>query len=359
MLLLQIIFQFLFAPGPQETSNANSDLSRPDSKTMMQTGYDVYVDTLFTGMAQSIRVKGKGQNNNLLGLWHNGKYAASAIINKGNYEFPAQSLYIGANEFLIWSLSDKGTTTLVDSFSINYFSQRLHLLSIPFSRLKTKEKILALTFDAGSAANGADSIINILEENDLELTFFLTGTFIQKFPEIVESLISNGHEMANHSYSHPHLTSYSVNQLHNNLLNINRQFIYDQLNKTDSLFNERFGQHLKPYWRAPYGEYNDQILMWAAELGYKHIGWSAQCDTRDWISDKDSDLYWTAEEIYQHLIDLESRGKLTGAVILMHVHTERNEDQPYKILPKLIQTLKQRGYKIVSISTLLTSAIAS
>jgi peptidoglycan/xylan/chitin deacetylase (PgdA/CDA1 family) len=97
--------------------------------------------------------------------------------------------------------------------------------------------------------------------------------------------------------------------------------------------------------------------MWAAESGYKHIGWSAYCDTRDWVSDKDSELYRTGEEIYQNLVDLESKGRLRGAVILMHVHTDRTSDKPFKILPKLINTLRDRGYKIVPISTLLTTTI--
>jgi peptidoglycan/xylan/chitin deacetylase (PgdA/CDA1 family) len=128
---------------------------------------------------------------------------------------------------------------------------------------------------------------------------------------------------------------------------------------TDSLLYHGFGLHFKPYWRAPFGEYNDQILNWAAELGYKHIGWSTSCDTRDWVSDMDSDLYRTGEEIYQHLLDLESKGRLKGAIILMHVHTDRVKDKPFKILPKLINTLREKGYKIVPVSTLLTSSFSS
>lgn len=356
MLVLQIIFYSFVSTGSFETTVKRSDFKKID---MSQLGYDLHVDTLFAGLSQSIQIKGKGQNNNLLGLWHNGKYSSSAIINNGNYSFPPQSLYLGENNFLVWSLSENGKTTLVDSFSIKYYSQRLHLLATPFSILKTDEKIIALTFDAGSAANGADSIIQILDENNLKLTFFITGTFIKKFPQIVQDLLNRGHELGNHSYTHPHLTSFPVNQIHNNLRHTNRSFIYNQLNKTDSLFYDKFGQHLKPYWRAPFGEYNDEILMWAAELGYKHIGWSNFCDTRDWVADKDSELYWTAEEIYQHLLSLESTGRLRGAVILMHLSTDRKIDKPFTILPKLINTLQDRGYKIVPVSTLLTSAISA
>jgi peptidoglycan/xylan/chitin deacetylase (PgdA/CDA1 family) len=356
MIIIQVVFYYIINSGsPKETHSTYSLDARIPSKS----GYNLQIDTLFAGLSQSIQIKGKGQNNNLLGLWHNGKYSSSAIVNNGSYAFPPQSLYLGENNFLIWSMSEDGKTTLVDTFSIEYYSQRLHLLSTPFSKLNTNEKIVSLTFDAGSAANGADSIIRILDDNGLKLTFFLTGMFIQKFPEIVQNLISNGHELANHTFSHPHLTSFSVNQTHNNLLHTNRKFISEQLNKTDSLFYDKFGNHLKPFWRAPFGEYNDQILMWAAELGYKHIGWSPYCDTRDWVSDKDSDLYWTGEEIYQHLIDLESRGNLKGAIILMHINTDRIIDEPFKILPKLIHTLLDQGYRIVPVSILLTTSISA
>jgi peptidoglycan/xylan/chitin deacetylase (PgdA/CDA1 family) len=359
MLTLQVIFYSIVGQDSGNTDSIADNPGHPISIELVNPVHNLQVDTLLAGLSQSVQIKGKGQNNNLLGLWHNGNYASSAIINNGNYIFPPQSLYLGKNDFLVWSLSESGQTTLVDSFSIDYFSQRLQLLSIPFSRLKTNDKILALTFDAGSAANGADSIIQILQEYELELTFFLTGMFIKKFPDIVQNLISNGHELANHTYTHPHLTSFSVNQIHKNLMHTDRSFIYDQLNRTDSLYYQRFRQHLKPYWRAPFGEINNQILMWAAELGYKHIGWSSGCDTRDWVSDQDSELYRTSEEIYQHLIELESKDRLRGAVILMHIHTDRADDKPFKILPKLIDTLHNRGYKIVPISTLLTTSISA
>ena len=359
MLTLQIVFYSIVGQDSGNTERITDDPDRPHSFENVKPVHHLQVDTLLAGLSQSVQIKGKGQNNNLLGLWHNGNYASSAVINNGSYLFPPQSLFLGKNEFLVWSLSESGQTSLVDSFSIDYFSQRLHLLSIPFSRLKTDDKILALTFDAGSAANGADSIIQILEKHELKLTFFLTGMFIERFPDIVQNLISNGHELANHTYTHPHLTSFSVNQIHKNLIHTDRSFIYDQLNRTDSLYYDRFRQRLKPYWRAPFGEINDQILMWAAELGYKHIGWSSGCDTRDWVTDQDSELYRTSEEIYQYLIDLESKGRLRGAVILMHIHTDRANDKPFRILPKLIDTLHNRGYKIVPVSTLLTTSIST
>ena len=356
---LQIVFYTLMNSDSAGISEQDSLVQASDNPDIYPSGYDISLDTVFEGLCQSISVKGSGQNNSLLGLWHNGIFTSSTIINNKNYSFPPQSLYLGKNRFIIWSMSESGKTMLVDSFSIDYFSERLHFLSQPFTGLKTDKKILALTFDAGSAANGADSIIQILKERNLKLTFFVTGTFIRKFPGIVKSLISNGHELANHSYSHPHLTTYATDHRQDNLEHITRTYLYNQLNMTDSLLYYNFGVHLKPYWRAPFGEYNETILRWAAELGYKYVGWSSQCDTRDWVSDEDSELYRTKEEIYDQLIELESEGKLRGSVILMHLHTDRIQDKPYKILPKLIDKLRERNYHIVTISTLLTSSISA
>ena len=322
----------------------------------MSTASGLVIDTTLNHLTPSISISGSGEMNQLFGLWHNGKFTASAIPTaKNRFEFNVQTMYSGENTFIIWAVSENGQTTMIDSFSISYKSPRIELLAKPFEKLSTDQKILALTFDAGSSAQGADSIIDILAARDIKTTVFLTGTFLKRFPHIVKKIRLHGNELANHTFSHPHLTSYAKNGIHHSLENIDRSTIHSQLRRTDSLYFDMFNEHLKPYWRAPFGEYNRTILNWAAEAGYKHIGWSEGCDTRDWVTDRDSELYRSAEQIYTHLIDLESRGLLKGAIILFHLHTERENDQPYSILRKLIDTLLNKGYQIVPISTLLTS----
>ena len=166
-------------------------------------------------------------------------------------------------------------------------------------------------------------------------------------------MIESGHELANHTYSHPHLTSLEQNGMQHTLPGINRQYIFRQLTKTDSIIYNNFNVHLKPYWRAPYGEINSAILSWAAELGYRHIFWSSGCDTWDWVEDTDSDFYRTPEEIYNHLMNLELKGKLKGSIILMHLGSDRKSEFPYLILSKLIDSLRDKGYKFLTVSQLL------
>ena len=134
---------------------------------------------------------------------------------------------------------------------------------------------------------------------------------------------------------------------------VSRGYFQQQLNVTDSLFYNLFKKRLKPYWRAPYGEINREILFWAAELGYRHIGWSYQCDSRDWVADKNSELYRTAEQIKKHFLDIEKKSGLNGKIILMHLGSERDDDFPYLTLSDLIKELKRRGYTFMQVSQLL------
>jgi peptidoglycan/xylan/chitin deacetylase (PgdA/CDA1 family) len=109
-----------------------------------------------------------------------------------------------------------------------------------------------------------------------------------------------------------------------------------------------------PYWRAPFGEINKEILFWAAELGYRHIGWSSRCDSWDWVEDTTSNLYRSSLEIKKHFLQLEEKKGLKGKIILMHLASERLSDFPYENLPGLIDELRGRGYSFLKISQLLS-----
>jgi peptidoglycan/xylan/chitin deacetylase (PgdA/CDA1 family) len=116
-------------------------------------------------------------------------------------------------------------------------------------------------------------------------------------------------------------------------------------------------------WRAPYGEINRQILLWAAEAGYRHVGWTVgkgweeSMDTLDWVADKKSKVYHSADEIAQKIVGYTQKGKngASGAVILMHLGTERSDDFPHKKLPDIIGGLKQKGYSAVTVTEMMTA----
>jgi peptidoglycan/xylan/chitin deacetylase (PgdA/CDA1 family) len=345
---------------PQNGSEEDVDrLSPGDSIAKQASALRYSVDTLFSENRQMLKISGEAPLNTLLGLWNNGSYLTAAVSGKNGYEFPNQPLAVGKNHFHLWAMDDKGQATLIDSIVIEYSSRRISAIAIPINRIQTKKKILSLTFDGGSLASGADSIVNILSQRDIKTTFFLTGRFIQKYPKIVRSMIENQHELANHSFSHPHLTTYAQNSEHKTLNSVDRDFLHNQIMRTDSLLFVGFGHHFKPFWRAPFGEYNKEILIWAAEAGYRHVGWSREGDTRDWIDDKDSPLYRSGKEIYNHLVEMESRDQLRGAIILMHLHSDRKDDMPFKILPKLIDYLQKKGYQLLTISALIQATLTT
>ncbi len=313
----------------------------------------VSVDTSFSPQPNMLQIRGSAPANTILGLWHNGQFVSSTISYTRRYIFQTQYLYPGSNEFVIWAFSDQGRVYKVDSIYINYFSARLALLTLPVDKFITEQNYLALTFDAGSTANGADSIMRVLENGKVRSTFFLTGDFIKSYPEIVKKLAGLGHELSNHTYNHPHLTNWEQDRRHTTAVNVDRPFVQQQLQLTDSLFYLLLNQHLKPFWRAPYGEFNTAILQWAAEIGYRHIGWTAECDSRDWVADPQDELYLKPEQLYQHWMSLEQAGKLRGAIILLHLGTERKSDFIYPALVKFIDQLQRKNYQFLTISQLL------
>jgi peptidoglycan/xylan/chitin deacetylase (PgdA/CDA1 family) len=314
---------------------------------------ELTVDSAFNPQPNMLQIRGDAPANTILGLWHNGQFVTSTISYTQRYIFQTQYLYPGPNEFVIWAFSDQGKVFKLDSVFINYFSARLALLASPIDKFNTENNYLALTFDAGSTTNGADSILQILEKGNVRCTFFLTGDFIKSNPQMVIKLAGLGHELSNHTYNHPHLTNWEQDRRHTTAGNVDRFFIQQQLQRTDSLYYILLNQHLKPFWRAPYGEFNAAILQWAAEIGYRHIGWTAECDSRDWVADRHDVLYLNPEQLYQHWMALEQAGKLKGAIILLHLGTERKSDFIYPVLAKFIDQLQKKNYQLLTISQLL------
>jgi len=324
-----------------------------DSMAVYPSPPGFIIDSLRQAVQGRFRIDVQTQAGMVLTLAHNGRFVESLLSQSEKFSFDDVILENGNNHFTIWGLTDMGQSILVDSFSIVYRSPRLEYLLKPVYRIRTSEKKLALTFDGGSNNKGTQNILKILRDHDLKCTMFLTGQFIENYTDLVLQIIKDGHEIANHSLNHPHFTNVEVNGQNSSRDYVNRSFLHHQLNVTDSLFYKRYQKRLLPYWRAPYGEINHEILFWAAELGYRHIGWSYRCDSWDWVAEKNSDLYRSAEQIKDHFLNLEEKNGLSGKIILMHLGSERENDFPYLTLSDLITALKNRGYTFMQVSQLL------
>jgi peptidoglycan/xylan/chitin deacetylase (PgdA/CDA1 family) len=225
----------------------------------------------------------------------------------------------------------------------------LHLVSDGGARL-------ALTFDGAASANGTGDLLELLRELDLEVTLFVTGEFIDRHPGLVRRAALAGHEFGNHTYSHPHLTSYASNQRHDLLPAVSREFLHRELERTEEAFRGATGRPMAPLWRAPYGEENRQLRAWAMELGYLHCRWSslqgASLDSLDWVDDEHSSLYVDSGRLIERLLEFP---RLEGGIVLMHLSTNRRVP-PWTELPRFVNEARGRGLQIGTVSALLEAS---
>lgn len=225
------------------------------------------------------------------------------------------------------------------------------------SRGNPSRKEIALTFDGGGWANAAPEILKILQGKEISSTFFLTGEFIRRYPDLVKQIGAEGHEIGNHTYDHPHLTSFVHNSRQELLPGVDRGFLWRELKDTEEVFSDLTGEKMVPYWRAPYGEQNATLRKWAQELGYRHISWTSDyggrmsLDSRDWVADPSLKIYCSAEEVRDRILGYGDEA--SGGIILMHLGTSRDQDLVHERLGEIIEGLRERGYRFVKISELL------
>lgn len=232
------------------------------------------------------------------------------------------------------------------------------------SRGSLEVRQVALTFDADSEASGAEAILEALRTRGLRSTMFLTAGYIRKYPELVRRIVADGHEVGNHTKTHPHLTSYAQDGRQATLPHVTREFLRAELRAAEEAFRQVAGRPLAPLWRAPFGEHNAEIRAWAAEAGYRHVGWTRDAasredlDTRDWVADPASPMYRSSREIRERVLRFGAGNGhgLNGGIILMHLGTQRRRDPAHARLPEILEALAAGGYRLVTVSELLGEA---
>ncbi len=208
---------------------------------------------------------------------------------------------------------------------------------------------VCLTFDGGSTAEVALDVLEALKERGILTTFFLTGGFIERYPEIVRRMNREGHEIGNHTQDHPHLAPGGRRDPR-----WTKDRFQQQLLQTDAAFLRLTGRPMDPYWRAPYGEHTAEIRRWAEELGYRHVGWSEGADTLDWATVKDRKLYRTGDAILDRLRGRMEKQDGDGLIVLMHLGSGRPEsDRPAKVLGPFLDQALDEGWNFVNISAYL------
>lgn len=194
---------------------------------------------------------------------------------------------------------------------------------VPIYYVETTEKKIAISFDASWGAERTEGILQTLRENDIKTTFFLTGFWVEKYPDMVKKIAEEGHEIGNHTYSHPHLNSLGEKEIELEVQKVHN-LIKELTEKDPDLF------------RPPFGEYSNKVVSVLDRMGYKTIQWSV--DSLDW-----KDL--SKEEIVGRVLG----GLHEGAIVLFH----NNGKFTAEALPDIIRGAKEKGYTIVPISELL------
>jgi peptidoglycan/xylan/chitin deacetylase (PgdA/CDA1 family) len=208
-----------------------------------------------------------------------------------------------------------------------------------------------VSFDAGSSDRGAREILAALRERGLQTTVFLTGEFIRRNPDLARRIAADGHEVGNHTDTHPHLTTYANDGRQATRPGVDRVFLQAQLAHTALAWQQTTGRTLAPIWRAPFGEHNEEIRRWAAEAGYWHVGWTggrAGLDGLDWVSDPRSKAYRSSDRVVQSLVERAEN----GGIILLHLGSDRDDPVAPRI-PLLLQGLTERGFRFARASEFL------
>lgn len=205
--------------------------------------------------------------------------------------------------------------------SIPVINRRL----VPIYRVERSDKKIAITLDGTWGAKYTKDILAILEDNDVKVTFFFAGYWLEKYSDLVQVIAESGHEIENHTYTHPHCNS------------LPRKKIEEELNATSRLIKNLTGRNPR-FFRPPFGEYNNRLISTARSLDYQVIQWSL--DSLDW---KEPGVDFIVNRILENVAP--------GEIILMHNNAPHTPGALEKLLPKL----KEQGYEIVPLSRLIYS----
>src|SRR5690554_4553711 len=182
---------------------------------------------------------------------------------------------------------------------------------LPIYSVATDEKKIAISFDAAWGAEYTSKIMDILEERDIKTTFFLVGFWVDKYPERVREMAKRGHEVANHSTTHPEMSK------------LNREQIINEIITTQEKIEELAGNRAVRLLRPPFGDYNDLLIQTCNELDFYVIQWDV--DSLDW------------KEIgVDHMYNRVTEKVGNGSIVLFHNNAKYITDALPLILDHLL-----------------------
>jgi len=192
----------------------------------------------------------------------------------------------------------------------------------------TSSKTVLLTFDAGSDTGFTGQILDTLKANGIVAAFGVTGRWAEQNADLVRRIAQEGHSIINHSYDHPSFTGRSTN-----MPALTQAKRWEQLDKTESIIQDLAGVSTKPYFRPPYGDYDDSVNADLYARGYLYnVMWTV--DSLGWNG-------LAAEAIVERCLALAE----PGAIYVFHVGSA---SQDSAALQRIIDGLRDMGYAIGS-----------
>jgi chitin deacetylase len=195
-------------------------------------------------------------------------------------------------------------------------------------RVETTQRVVALTFDDGPTPKAVDALLPVLHSRDVKATFFVIGAELEKHPQLGARIVQEGHELGNHSYSHRRMVFKSLS------------FIDQEIRRTDQMIRSA-GSEGRIYFRPPYGKKLLLLPYYLSEQRRPAITWDVEPESYPAIA-QDTD------KIVEHVL-AHAR---PGSIILLHPMYRSNKPS-LEAVAKIIDGMKQRGYRFVTVSELI------
>jgi len=187
----------------------------------------------------------------------------------------------------------------------------------------------ALTFDDAPDAEFTPQVLDALKQAGVKATFFVVGNRIEAHPDIMARIVREGHEIGNHSYSHPNLPKLSDARFRSQII------------RTDRIIERHTGA-APALVRPPYGNIDEDQIRWLASKDKRVIGWNV--DSLDW---KGLNADQVCINVLGHIVP--------GSIILQHSGGGKGEDLSGTVaaIPRIVRALRRDGVEFVTVSTLL------
>lgn len=185
-----------------------------------------------------------------------------------------------------------------------------------------EQKLVYLTFDLGYEAGYTPKILEVLKQNEVKATFFITAHYVNTQPDLVKQMIDEGHIIGNHTVNHKSMPSCSLETIKKEVMDLHSA-IYD-----------KFGYEMK-FIRPPKGEYSERTVAYTNTLGYTSVMWSFGYD--DWDEKKQGREEYGKKKILDNVHN--------GEIMLLHATSKDNAN----ILDDVIKEIKNMGYEFRNI----------